>query len=250
MKRDISLIDILQLLKKRWWIVFFCGIISVAGAIVYSEMQYVPKFTSTVQVYVSGNSDLTQTSTVNDDAAEATWALKVVRNYMQVLKSEDFMEEVSAHYAEENPNAKTQYSAAWLKNSVEFTAIEETNCFNVSFTTKSVEDSYKLGVIFEELAIQRVKDITKKDAITINDHADRAELPSNSKNKLRNCAMGGLAGIVVSFLVLFIIDITDVRIKREEDIVENYPAPLLGTIPNFDSVAKKKKGYGYGYGKK
>jgi len=62
--------------------------------------------------------------------------------------------------------------------------------------------------------------------------------------------MGALIGVIISFLLVFLIDITDIRIKKEEDIINNYPIPLLGTIPNFEMAQKKKKGYGYGYGKK
>lgn len=60
----------------------------------------------------------------------------------------------------------------------------------------------------------------------------------------RNTIMGFLIGVILSFLVVLIVDISDIRIKDEDDIINSYSIPLLGTVPNFDSA--KKKGYGYG----
>ena len=47
---------------------------------------------------------------------------------------------------------------------------------------------------------------------------------------------------LLAFLVLFLIEVFDVRIMSEEDIVNNYTTPLLGTIPLFQSDNRSKRG--------
>jgi len=251
-KRDVNFLDILQLLKKRWWILVLSAILVAGIAFVYSEVSYKPTYTTNVSIYVKSDVQSSEGSSANDDVSAATWALRVVKDYMEILKAEEFMEIVSKDYEAKYPTAwKNQsYSSKWLSNSVSFSHVENTSIFTVSITTKNAADSYRLGAIFEEKAVKHINDITGKDVIKVFDKARLATSPSNDMNLVRNTVMGALIGVIISFLLVFLIDITDIRIKKEEDIINNYPIPLLGTIPNFEMAQKKKKGYGYGYGKK
>lgn len=253
MKRDVNLLDIIHLLKKRWWIMLVAAIVLAAAAVMYSEVTYKPTYTTTVKIYVKSDIQSSEGGSANDDVSAATWAQRVVKNYMEILKSEDFMQIVSAEYEKQYPDdwAKQPYGSKWLSNSVKFQPIENTSIFTVSITTKNKDHSYQLGKVLEEEAGKHIEDITGKKVIEISDHAREATAPSNDKNLIRNVVMGMLIGILVSFLIVFIVDVSDVRIKKEEDIVDNYPVPLLGTIPNFEVAMKnKKKGHGLSHGKK
>lgn len=253
MKRDVNLLDIIHLLRKRWWIMLIAAIVLAVGAVIYSEITYKPTYTTTVKIYVKGDLQSTEGSSANDDVSAATWAQRVVKNYMEILKSEDFMEIVSTKFEKEYSEdwEEQEYGSKWLSNSVKFQPIENTSIFTVSITTKYKDHSLHLGKVFEEEASKHIEDITGKKVIEISDHAREASSPTNDKNLVRNVVMGVLIGVLASFLVVFIIDISDVRIKKEEDIVDNYPVPLLGTIPNFEVVMKnKKKGHGFNHGKK
>ncbi|MBR5516270.1 MAG: hypothetical protein IKU52_08720 [Clostridia bacterium] len=249
MKREISLLEILVLLKKRWWIILLSGILVAAIAFGYSQYTYVPKYTTTVDVLVKTGSQ----ASVNEAVSGATLAQKVFSTCMDLLSTEDFMEDISDTYKERYPKdwERMPYGAKWLKNAMKFTVDNENSTiFTVSVTTKNPDDSFKLGEIFEELAPDEIAKYEDSYSVEISDSARRVDTPSNSKNATRNTIMGLLVGVVLSFVIVFVIDISDVRIKRESDILDNYPIPLLGSVPNFEVAAKKKKGYGYGYGKK
>ena len=249
MKREINLLDILHLLKKRWWILLLCGIMVAVGAFLYSELTYEPTYTTTVDVLVkTGKQD-----NVSEAVSGMSLAQKSFRTCIDLLDTYEFMDEISATYKERYPAdwEARPYTGKWLKNHVEFSARnEESTIFKFSITTKNKDDSLRIGEIFEELAPDKIEGYQDNYSIEPSDSPRRAEMPSNSKNLARNIILGFLIGVVLSFLIVFIIDITDVRIKRESDIIDNYPLPLLGSIPNFEVSSKKKKGYGYGYGKK
>lgn len=244
-KRDFSLLDIMQLLKKRWWIIVLAAIVVAAGAAFYSDWIYEPTYSSSVSVYVK--TEQSQENSASDDVSQVNWALKVVKNYVEILKSNDFMEDLSNTYQSRFPEAwaKKNYTATRLSTKcVTYEAVEETYIFTFTVTTHAKDVSYNIGKIFEELAPQQIIEVTGKDSITIMDSARVASSPSNSKNMMRNTLMGFLVGAVLCFLIVFIIDISDVRIKDEEDLIEDYDIPLLGSVPNFESA--KKRGYGYG----
>ncbi len=244
-KRDFSLLDILQILKTRWWVMLLVAILFAFGGGAYSYLTYVPTYSSSVTVYV--NDQTGQDTNAADDVSQVNWALKVVNNYLELLKTNDFMEEISAEYEARFPEAWAEktYSATKLaSNCVKYTAIKETYLFTFTVTTQDKEASYNIGKIFEELAPKKILEITGKDAIKIADSSRMAVSTANSRNLVRNTIIAFVVGTVLAFLVLLLIDVSDVRIKDEDDIVENYSVPLLGSVPNFESA--KKKGYGYG----
>ena len=249
MKRDFNLLDILQLLKKRWWILLFSGLLIAVIAFVYSEVTYSPTYTTTVDVLVKTGKQ----ENINEAVSGISLAQKSFRTCIDLLDTNDFMDEISETYKERYPDAyaTTPYSGKWLKNHVVFSARnEESTIFTFSITTKNKDDSLRIGEIFKELAPDKIAKYEDNYSIEPSDSPRRAETPSNSKNLARNTLLGFMIGVVLAFLIVFIIDITDVRIKHESDIIDNYSLPLLGSIPNFEVATKKKKGYGYGYGKK
>lgn len=244
-KRDFSLLDILQLLKIRWWIILLAAILFASGAGVFSYLTYEPTYSSSVTVYV--NDQTGQDTNTADDVSQVKWAKEVVNSYLALLKTNDFMEEISSEYQARFPEAWAEqtYSATKLAQScVKYTIIEETYLFTFTVTTHDKEVSYNIGKIFEELAPKKITEITNKDAIKIADSSRVAIDASNSRNMARNSVLGFIIGAILAFLVVLIVDISDVRIKDEDDIVDSYNVPLLGSVPNFDSA--KKKGYGYG----
>ena len=244
-KRDFSLLDIMQLLKIRWWIILLAAIVFAGAGGVFSYLTYEPEYSSSITVYI--NDQNSQETNSADEVSQVKWAKEVVNSYLALLKTNDFMEDISAAYQTRFPEAwaeKTYSGEKLAKSCVAYTRIEETYLFTFTVTTHDKEASYNIGKIFEELAPAKILEITGKDAIKIADTARVATIPANSRNMARNTIMGFLIGAILSFLIVLIIDISDIRIKDEDDIIENYTVPLLGSVPNFESA--KKKGYGYG----
>ncbi len=244
-KRDFSLLDILQLLKVRWWIILIAAVVFASGASVFRFFTYEPTYSSSVTVYV--NDQTSQDTNTADDVSQVKWAKEVVNSYLALLKTNDFMDDLSTEYQGRFPDAwkeKTYSGEKLSKSCVKYTIIEETYLFTFTVTTHDKEASHNIGRIFEELAPKKISDITGKDAIKIADSARIASEPANSRNMMRNGVVGFLIGAILSFIVLLIIEVSDIRIKDEDDIIDHYSVPLLGSVPNFESA--KKKGYGYG----
>ena len=243
-KRDFSLLDILQLLKVRWWILFLAAIVFAGGAGVYTYCTYKPTYSSTVTVYV--NDQTSQDSNTSDDVSQVKWAKEVVNSYLALLRTNDFMEDLSAEY-QSLGTSREIYSGKQLSDGcVKYSIIEETYLFTFTVTTSDKYTSFDIGKAFEKLAPEKIQEITGKEAIKIADSARVADYASNNRNLGRNSIIGFLIGAILAFIILLIIEVSDVRIKDEDDIIDGYSIPLLGSVPNFESARKR----GYGYGKK
>ncbi|MBR6515162.1 MAG: hypothetical protein IKT46_10085 [Clostridia bacterium] len=243
-KREFSLLDILQLLKSFWWILLIAAIVFAGIGAAYSVAVYDPVYSSSVEFYVIGQSG--QNDDASDDATQVKWAKDVVNSYVEILKANSFLEDVSAKYEADHPEeweAKT-YSAIKLAKCTKYTIKEDTYIFTITVTTHDPDVSCNIARIFETEAPARIKELEKRDAIQPSDYPRPADTPSNSRNLGRNAILGFLIGAILAFLVVLVIDLSDIRIKDEDDIIDNYTVPLLGSVPNFESA--KKKGYGYG----
>ena len=59
-------------------------------------------------------------------------------------------------------------------------------------------------------------------------------------------ALGAMAGIAVACLIVLAALVLDNVIRVEDDLVEDFPEiPVLGVIPEINSVKTDKRGYGY-----
>ena len=244
-KRDFTLNDLLTIFRKRWWIMLLCALLVGSCFGFYSHRTYVPEYTSEVTFYVSPSSE-NQGWDSNNDTATVNWALKVINSYMAILKTADFSNQLDASYkeafAEEYENCG--FDSQSIRSSITMSIIsEDATLFKVKVKTPYKEASYNIATKLQNLASDFVEGVTKTTG-TLH-VADSAKMPaglSNSDNMARNTAIGFMLGALIAFLVLFLIEVFDVRIMSEEDIVNNYTTPLLGTIPLFQSDNRSKRG--------
>ena len=244
-KRDFTLNDLLTIFRKRWWIMLLCALLAGSCFGFYSHRTYVPEYTSEVTFYVSPSSE-NQGWDSNNDTAKVNWALKVINSYMAILKTTDFSEQLNGSYKEAYADEYKAcgFDSQSVRNSISMSIIsEDATLFKVKVKTPYKEASFNIATQIQNLASDFVEGVTKTEG-TLH-VADSAKMPaglSSSDNMARNTAIGFMLGALIAFLVLFLVEVFDVRIMSEEDIVNNYTTPLLGTIPLFQSDNRSKRG--------
>lgn len=244
-KRDFTLNDLLTIFRKRWIILLVCALLVGACFGFYSHKTYVPEYTSEVTFYVSPSSEMGNWNS-SDDTAKVNWALKIINSYMAIIKTTDFSEKLDESYKDkyEAEYKKCGFDKKLVRESVSMSIIsEEATLFKVKVKTPYKEASCNIATEIQKLVPTFIEDVTKtSNTVHV---ADTAKMPiglSNSDNMARNTAIGFMLGALLAFLVLFLIEVFDVRIMSEEDIVNNYTTPLLGTIPLFQSDNRSKRG--------
>ncbi len=248
-KRDFTLNDLLTIFRKRWWIMLLCALLVGSCFGFYSIKTYVPEYTASVTFYVSPSSEMEQAGwDSSNDTAKVNWALKVINSYMAIIKTTDFSQALNDAYADDEKldgeYEKLGFDALKVRKSISMSIIsEDATLFKVNIKTPYKEASFNLAQKLQELVPTQIANVTKTtDTVHV---ADTAKMPaglSNSDNMARNTAIGFMLGALLSFLVLFLIEVFDVRIMSEEDIVNNYTTPLLGTVPLFHSDNRSKRG--------
>lgn len=231
-KEELDLAYILDILKKRWWIVVLSAILCAALAMSYSKFFVTPMYRSTAIVYVEPIIE-TQTYSISAESAGFSYAQRIIASDIEILKTGDFFSDVS-------DAINNKYSAAQLASMVSYTAIENTLLFSYSSVAETPEDALNIANAIKELAPDKLSIISTASTAKVVDPPVLAKSAFNN-NGAQLTALGFVLGVVLSLGILILVEMLDIRIKSEDDFHNTYEIPVLGSVPNFEHFYKGMK---------
>jgi len=227
MNEQINLMDILQMVVKRWWVVVLSTCIIGLGAFIISNFFIVPQYTSTGKLIVSNtNERIDNAASINAINTSA----RLVSTYIEIFKTDTFLSKIAA-------DSGTSYTSSQLKGMVSYSALNQTEVLQVEVKCRSKVDAKIIAELILDNAQEEVERIGNGGSITIIDEASTPDKPTSPNTQL-NTIIGILLGALLGILIVFIIEIFDTRIKNEEDLVSKYELPILGVIPDLKPNSK------------
>lgn len=245
---EISVVDIIQSLVRKWWIILISIVVCAALMFAYSSTGVTPMYGLSMSFYVSpefGNAQATTAVTAGQTAALAEASIKT---YMEFLNEPAFYVELEEML---EGQCSIDYSAGQLRSMISYSNSEGVNIINSRVVAANRNDVYTISKALESAAPLRVEGIVGNKALTPTNIMDASALEWVSRvndNVSRNTILGAMLGAVVSAAAIIIIKVFDVRINSENDLKRTYDVPVLGVIPNFEEVIKdnQKKTVMYG----
>jgi capsular polysaccharide biosynthesis protein len=184
-------------------------------------------YTSNASIYVDSKAtqviENAETNTAN--LVELTTAEMLVDTYIEILSSNSFCYSIKE-------KLNSPYSAGEIKSMITYSRVEETGVVHISVSAPSAKDAYEIcqGILL--FANEQIEDVMKVGSVRTIDNATMPKNPSYPSDS-KNAALGMIAGLLLSFGIIFIINYFDVHIKTVEDIEDKYDLVVLGTIPNM-----------------
>lgn len=220
---ELSLIDIINILLKRIWVIITATIIGLLAALLISMFLIAPSYTSNSQMYVNPNQNQLDTTGTYTDLQ---YAQKLVNSYLIILQNDVFLETVAEH-------SGLDYTSGQLKNMISLSSINNTEIFEVKVTAPSPQDAYVLVNTITDLAPEEILRIRELDTVKIVTPAKLPVSPSSPNIKM-NTAIGAVLALMLSAAIVFLIEFLDTRVKSEEDLTQRYALPILGSIPKYE----------------
>ena len=232
---ELTLADLLNVALKRIWILLIAAVIGGLAAMYYSNFLVVPKYHSSSKFYVdTQNSASAADVTIVDQQRNTAYARMIVGSYIDILNTNNFTRYLADNL--DSTNLSKEYNYAQLYGAISYNYTEDTESFTVTVVADTPEDAYAIA--------QRIQDeaepylITMRHAakgtIKVIDDARLEKNPINLRTSL-NIILGAFIFAVIAFIIVFIIEINDVRIKSEKDVSEIFELPILGIIPEYMS---------------
>lgn len=224
---EISILDLIALMIRNWWIIVMVGAIFGIATYAYSKTTAIPTYRSTGSLYI----DTQREQTTDELNAKAIFnARDLMPTYVEVLQSRTFASIVS-------DAVDNKYSYAEIKRMVTFTPTEDTNIVNVSIVCMDQQDSFSICENILNLAPDEILRVFESGSVKIIDHPT-AVPETLMANSLKRGAVGFLVGAALAMFFIFLLNMFDTRVESSEELASRYNLPVLGEAPNLATLSK------------
>lgn len=216
---EINLLDLFYYLKKRIIIIVaVCLVFAIAG-FVGTKLLITPTYTTNTRMYVLNRSN--ENNVVTSDFQIATY---VMNDYKALITGQNVTQEVI-------DRLNLDMTPSQLSRKIQVTSPENTRVLQINITDTSAKMAADIANTVRDVASAQIKDIMDVDAVKTVYEAEVPTAPSGP-NAMRNTAIAGILGLVLSIGVYTVIFILDDTIRNEEDVTRYLGISTLGVIPN------------------
>lgn len=219
---ELSVLDIIVLVMRNWWIVGLVGLVMAIACYAYSKSTAVPTYKSTGNLYID-----TQRERIDDDvnATALLYARDLMPTYIEILESRTFNTIIS-----EAMNNKYTYQQ--IDSMTTLSQVEDTNIMEVSVVCVDENDSYQICDYIIRYAADEILRVFEGGSIKIVDSPEQD--PSMIVVDLFKRGIIGFAiGAILAIVVIVLFDMFDTRIVSSDELTSRYKLPVLGEISNL-----------------
>ena len=219
---ELDLRQAVMILWKKLWLLLLVALLCGAAAFSISYWLITPLYSASTSMYVYNQQNRTSTNVTSTDLATSQ---KLVSTYLVILKSNSVLDQVSR-------TLDGAYSAEQIEKMLTASAIDNTEAFRITITNPDPKMAMTIANTIANIAPIEISRVVKAGSVEVIDYAALPTKPA-SPNILRNTAIGAVLGLIIAIFIVILIEITDTRIKSEEDLTKTFDIPVLGVIPRL-----------------
>lgn len=242
--REINLIELVNVVLKRWWMIFILVIIAGVASYVYTDLRITPLYTATGTLYISvdkavdGFDNFVSAVDYNDIMS----ARELTKTYMQILSSKTFFEEVISESGLDIEPTKAQ-------KMVSFSNKDETLIIQVNAMGPVPKDAATLVETVLNCSQAEISRVITGGRVKIIDHPVIPKFPSYPSKK-KNTFFAVIIAFVIGTALAVFLELFDDTIKNLDIISEKYNIPVLGEIPCITDTQSMGNHYSQAYATK
>ena len=230
MNKQITISDLLKIFLQHIKLIIAVTLLGAVLAFLYVTYLVTPMYSTSALILVqNGNtfdSGINSSAALNDDKVNTNdiTSSVMLANTCSTLFTVD-------------PDMKSIISGA----SISISAVEESYFLRISSTSSDPHTAANIA----NLVANTAPEVFKKyfgDAGKV-DTVEEAGVPSSpsSPNRTRYIMMGLMAGLILSLVISFLLEIVDTTIKPGDDLYKMYDVPVFAEIVDFEAEGGAKK---------
>lgn len=221
MKKEFSLMDFLTMLKKHLKLVIILPIIGCILALSYSFLLVTPQYTASsvilIQNYgIINNADETSTDEYRVYSSDLQASATLAKNCSILFAADPDMRAVLG------------------SSKMSVSSIDESNFMRITITSDNPQVAADTANKIADMAYDVYLEVFKTGNVATISEASVPVNPS-SPNVVKNGLFGIVGGLVVAFVIAFLIEISDNTIKKDDDLYKIYNIPVFAEIIDFTS---------------
>ncbi len=195
-----------------------------------SEFLLVPKYESSITMYVNNRRNATENSTETKTmTSDITASQMLVPTYIEMIKSNNVLQEVADEVKEKTGES---FTVRKIKDMLTVEAVTNTEIISVSVKTTDPRMAREIANTIADVAPDKIQKFIELSDVRIIDRAKISTSPV-SPNVRNNTILGALLGFILSISFIILRELFDVRVKSVDDLVTGFQYPVLGTIPEI-----------------
>lgn len=228
-QEEINLSEIFAIIKRHIVKIVVVAALSAVAIFLYTKV-FVPKQYVSSGKMIVNNRRNEGTSITNDEINSAQGLTEV---YSIVIKSDPIMNRVIE-------NLSLDVSTRELQSMITVSSVNGTQVMNIS--ARSLDPALSAKIVNEVLKIAPEDIVEKVEAGSVNIISEAVVNPVPvAPNATRNASLVAVAIGMAMAGVYILFDLMDKSLKSPEDIERVLGYPVLGIIPNTDSVRGSTK---------
>ena len=223
-------------IEKLFWIIksklkymilvgLFFGVL--AGGATFALRQ--DTYAAQISFYVYSNPDYINDSGINLSSSEVGNASALLSSYLQILKSNSFLESV----IEKSGIDPVYYTPGILRSEISASAVSGTAVFKVTVYDVNPYNAMLIANTIGKLAPQKIISIVKSGGIEVLDEAVLPTAPYDSTSVTMMALLGVAGGGFLSCLFFLIRGLMDTRYRRLYEVESRFNIPILGIVPQI-----------------
>lgn len=228
---EIDLLEIVQILLGRFWIIL--GAALIAALICFGVSAYVlaPVFESTTKIYILNKAD--NTAVTYTDVQMGT---QLTKDYAELINSRYVIENVINQLSLHDMEYKD------LMNRVSVHTPVDTRIVSITVKHTDPELAMRIANCIREIAGEHIQNVMDIEAVNVVETANMP-LEKSGPSVMKWTLIGSVAGAFLACAVILIIFFLDDTIKSSEDVEKYLGLSTLAMIPviSEEGTTKKKR---------
>ena len=233
---EIDLKRMVVVLWSNLWIILLVAALVAMLAFGYAWFMITPTYSASAQLYVNNN----YPDSPGYSSSQLVAAQDLADTYMIIMRSRNVLNAVS-----EETGLGSSYSQ--LRGMIRASSVNDTEVFQVTVVCTNYQHATIIANAIADILPVKLPEVVDVASVRVVDYAVENPNPVGP-SYAKYALVGGLAGALITALVLIITELLDTSINSEEYLTHVYKEyPLLAVVPGAQSTKTGYKGYYRGY---
>lgn len=223
----IDLLEVLGIVRQHILVVILVTVLAAAAGFGVSRFLMVPQYEASALMIVNTRQD----ATANVTSDQINSATKLVATYSIIIKSDTVLQQVI-----NNLGLSLTYQE--LQDRVTVSAVDDTQVMQITVRSDNPEWARQVCEQITQISPDVILESVEAGSVKLISQAATNPDPV-SPNVIRNTAVAGLLGLVLTLGVIILREMLDNKIKSEDDVRKYLELPVIGVIPDYEMGGKR-----------
>ena len=229
-ENTISLQEIAYALKKRWKLIVLITIAATLVSAILSFFVIKPQYEAKAKLFI-GKQETQENNAYNN--SDVMMYQQLMKTYAELVKTSDLVTKAVK-------SANLDYNQDEIKgilNNLTATPSADTQILDLSYKGRNPKEVLKVTEAITNEFISESKELIPNGNVQV---IQKPQLPEHpvSPNKKLNILIAFVLGLMVGVGVVLLMEYLDNTFKSREELEKALELPIIGAIPDYDSIEK------------